>query len=410
MANDPKADVQARFDRAAASLDHVVAAARGPLEAEGIVLTDTSNRSGRDWVQAPATWSYEFARIAELELGRCRITATISFALMIEPDATPTYAATWRAEAWRGVGESFHVAEGSCPIGPERLSYGAFDRLVLALLRRAGNAFPDAVTDVAWPVFPKLSERPAPVDHLVEIKAFHATMVEPWTGPPSGSSEAEVGALEARLGWRLPLAYKQYLRFMGSDRTGLFVGSDWFTDSATVDEIAGWLLASNAVAYTPPGDTLEFMAHQGYMAAWFDLPIVSDDPPVHFYSESGKDDRVFDYPRLTDFILAEMRHMSHFVQRRSPDRRDEKRVAKEALLQKIRLAIAGIEPMAAAGSPPAESILRQLRWCQAEVIGKHKEPKPGPLSMGLVATRELDMHGAHPDLALLINEIQALMG
>lgn len=32
--------------------------------------------------------------------------------------------------------------------------------------------------------------------------------------------------------------------------------------------------------------------------------------------------------------------------------------------------------------------------------------KPGPLSMGLIATRELDMYGNKPDLALLINDKQ----
>lgn len=74
------------------------------------------------------------------------------------------------------------------------------------------------------------------------------------------------------------------------------------------------LLGYNGVDYTPPGDTFEFMWHQGYMVAWFDLPIVGDDPPVRFYSESAKGG-VESFIHFTDFVLAELKHMSHFTRR-----------------------------------------------------------------------------------------------
>jgi hypothetical protein len=78
----------------------------------------------------------------------------------------------------------------------------------------------------------------------------------------------------------------------------------------------------------------------------------------------------------------------------------------EELLTKARAALSQIEPMAAQGWPPAESIARQLRWCMAFASGQHSEKRPGPFSMGLIATREFDMHGDMPELADLINEVQ----
>jgi hypothetical protein len=76
------------------------------------------------------------------------------------------------------------------------------------------------------------------------------------------------------------------------------------------------------------------------------------------------------------------------------------------LIQKIQSALRLIEPMAQAGWQPAQTMLRQLIWCERFVSGQPKAPRPGPFSMGLIATRELDMYGDQPDLALLINEIQ----
>jgi hypothetical protein len=79
---------------------------------------------------------------------------------------------------------------------------------------------------------------------------------------------------------------------------------------------------------------------------------------------------------------------------------------KRTLMQKIRSALRLIEPMAEAGWQPAQTMLRQLIWCEQFVSGQPKKPCPGPFSMGLIASRELDMYGDQPDLALLINDIQ----
>ena len=77
-----------------------------------------------------------------------------------------------------------------------------------------------------------------------------------------------------------------------------------------------------------------------------------------------------------------------------------------SLLTKARAALTQVEPMAAHSWGPAESIARQLRWCVAFATGEPREPRPGPFSMGLIATREFDMYGDQPELASLINEVQ----
>lgn len=78
----------------------------------------------------------------------------------------------------------------------------------------------------------------------------------------------------------------------------------------------------------------------------------------------------------------------------------------EQLLARAQAALAQIEPMAAQGWGPAESIARQLRWCVDFASGLPRGERPGPFSMGLIATRELDMYGDQPELASLINEVQ----
>jgi len=80
----------------------------------------------------------------------------------------------------------------------------------------------------------------------------------------------------------------------------------------------------------------------------------------------------------------------------------------QVFLAKIDEALAQIEPMAKAGLGVAESILRQLRWCRALALGEPREERPGPFSMGMIATRNFDMWGNEPELASLINEVERL--
>jgi hypothetical protein len=79
------------------------------------------------------------------------------------------------------------------------------------------------------------------------------------------------------------------------------------------------------------------------------------------------------------------------------------------LLAEIEQALARITPMAEQQWDPAVSIQRQLLWCRGYLQGQVPEARPGPFSMGLIATREFDMYGNEPDLASLINSIQGAM-
>lgn len=79
----------------------------------------------------------------------------------------------------------------------------------------------------------------------------------------------------------------------------------------------------------------------------------------------------------------------------------------EHLAKAARQALEQIEPLAAQGWEPANSIARQLRWCLAFALGEPIEPRPGSFTMGLIATREFDMYGDKPELASLINSVQS---
>ncbi|AMV43407.1 MULTISPECIES: hypothetical protein [Paraburkholderia] len=80
------------------------------------------------------------------------------------------------------------------------------------------------------------------------------------------------------------------------------------------------------------------------------------------------------------------------------------------LLSKIDQALTGIELNSSGASANIESIHRQLTWCRAQLTGQPSGHKQGPLTMGLIATREFDMWGDNPELASLINEIQRAFG
>ncbi len=306
-----KAEQKTQFEQTCASLDYVANAARHRLEPLGISVADTSHRVSPDWSTPVASWSVDYSRTVVVPPYTARSSARILFALSAQDGVTPEWEATWRSETWAGSSPNLHTAQGAAKIGPEVLTYGSYERLVLALLRRAAKSLPEVLDDALEPPWPEL---PGEVDHLVEVKAFHKTMIEPWTGPPIGCSASQITALESRIGRPLPLAYKQYLGFMGADHRGVFIGSDWFIEHAQLNVIDA-ALAYMDVDYTPSGDTLTFMSHQGYIHGWMDLPCASDDPSVHFYNESADDKQVNIHLRFTDLLLAELRHMSYFTRR-----------------------------------------------------------------------------------------------
>jgi hypothetical protein len=122
------------------------------------------------------------------------------------------------------------------------------------------------------------------MDYLAEIKR-----IAPRSLKPVGCNEQEVVDLEAKIGYALPEAYRQYLLWMGNDHTGILGGSNWFLrDVIENTEYVPELLAENSVDFALPEHYLAFFGHQGYMTAWFILPKESENPMCYFYGEGQK--------------------------------------------------------------------------------------------------------------------------
>ena len=79
------------------------------------------------------------------------------------------------------------------------------------------------------------------------------------------------------------------------------------------------------------------------------------------------------------------------------------------LMAKIDEALAGVERHGGDRLSHMASIKKQLLWCLDYLRGAPPFPLPGPFSMGLLATRNLDMYGDDPELATLINKIETEM-
>lgn len=149
------------------------------------------------------------------------------------------------------------------------------------------------------------------MDYLKEIKQFHAKHVEPYKGKPVGCSQEEINALEKHFGYRLPEAYRQYLEWMGRDFSGIFVGSDWFiTDVLDNTELLPQLLKENNIDYQLPEHYLVFFSHQGYMAAWFELPKEEDDPMTYFFSEGNEVRPPSADRKFTDALFTDMQGLA----------------------------------------------------------------------------------------------------
>ncbi|WP_186775705.1 SMI1/KNR4 family protein [Rubripirellula tenax] len=154
------------------------------------------------------------------------------------------------------------------------------------------------------------------IDHLAKLKLFYEQQVFPHIGAPIGCSEDEIDGLERVVGHPLPLAYRQYLRWMGRDHRGIFVGCDWFLNDVRANtEYLPGLLAENHVQWNLPDHYLAFMGHQGYITAYFALPSESDDPIVYLYSEGREPDTVTAEGTFTDFLFRDLSGMAACLNR-----------------------------------------------------------------------------------------------
>ena len=86
------------------------------------------------------------------------------------------------------------------------------------------------------------------------------------------------------------------------------VGSDMFyeTDLIELQKDARDLLVENNFRQKLPVDAYVFWMHGGYMFCFFRAS-EGDNPPIHFYRESFKDDFAWNYhPHFTEFLIQRM--------------------------------------------------------------------------------------------------------
>ena len=112
------------------------------------------------------------------------------------------------------------------------------------------------------------------------------------TGIASGPAKPdEIDALEQTLGFKLPIAYRAYLRVCGTHPPAPLIGSD--CTMGLIPSINEWgdeLVAENNVSSKFPDKFFVYLMHQGYTFLWFPLD-GSDDPPCYCYLEGDDDSK-----------------------------------------------------------------------------------------------------------------------
>jgi hypothetical protein len=115
--------------------------------------------------------------------------------------------------------------------------------------------------------------------YLSESKAFYQTYIEPTQAPQSCSS-AEVEALELLCGHTLPLAYRQYLLWMGKEGTPL-QPYEWLTQHAVQETTQLFQSTSRSANFSSLPQQCFIISYKSYKFEWFFLPSDSDDPAVY---------------------------------------------------------------------------------------------------------------------------------
>ncbi len=133
-----------------------------------------------------------------------------------------------------------------------------------------------------------------------------------------GCTPEEVRALEESIGHTLPLAYKEYLLWMGHGAGRFLAGSSvFYEDLPDRRESAEDLLNENSVSLGLPSDAFVFYGHQGYQFMYFRLS-EGDNPPVYYYGEGeGMEAIALLYPRFSDFVLTEIEGHARLIRERA---------------------------------------------------------------------------------------------
>ena len=116
-----------------------------------------------------------------------------------------------------------------------------------------------------------------------------------------GCRQEDIQRVEEKIGASLPLAYQEFLVWMGRV-SQLFQGSDYSClDILNLQPVATDLLEENHEREVLPTDAFVFLMHQGYQFNFFRLS-EGDDPPVYWYIEGqGYFKKTFDH--FSEFLL-----------------------------------------------------------------------------------------------------------
>lgn len=121
-------------------------------------------------------------------------------------------------------------------------------------------------------------------------------------------SEEQVMALERSLGCSLPLAYKEFLFWMGLGAGPFLRGSRCFyNDLLAIQAGATHMLPIGASSERLPEKSFVFWMHQGYQFLFFRLQD-GDDPPVHYYNQGENARRIIfnQYDSFSKFLSQEV--------------------------------------------------------------------------------------------------------
>ena len=141
--------------------------------------------------------------------------------------------------------------------------------------------------------------------YIQEAYEFYTRNFQKKFGFPKGCSFEEIRGLEHDFGYVFPDAYREFLSWMGKDHRGVFCGSDWYSkDIKGNTEYLPDLLDDNGITWDST-NLLVFFCHQGYMAAWFNLPKEDEDPLVGFFSEGTTGEPIIQ-GTFSKFLLNEL--------------------------------------------------------------------------------------------------------
>jgi hypothetical protein len=152
------------------------------------------------------------------------------------------------------------------------------------------------------------------IDYLSESRDLFDRRLLARFDNPIGATEHEVSELEGVLGFRFPIAYRQYLLWMGKDKHGALKGSEWFIDD--VEDNQDFLeefLNENSVTSELDRRKFCIFSHQGYMGAWFLAGESEADPKCQFYSESNSDPIATDAGTFSQFLLKELQGIAEIL-------------------------------------------------------------------------------------------------